>query len=195
MRWTRWTAASLGAISALSSVVLFSCSAPPQSAAPAAMTAEQKVERGRYLVGIMSCNDCHTPGTLYGAPDTTRALSGSELGWTGPWGVVYPRNLTPDSTGLGTWTDEQIITVLRTGNRPDGRQLAPIMPWLNYAQLHDEDITAIVAYLRSLPPVKHTPPAPLPPGQKPTPKSPAMVFPPPPAWDAMNMPPPPAAGK
>jgi hypothetical protein len=69
------------------------------------------------------------------------------------------------------------------------------MPWLNYTNLHDEDITAIVAYLRSLPPVKHTPPAPVPPGQKPLPKSPSIVFPPPPAWDAMNLPPPPAAGK
>ncbi|HEU4765605.1 MAG TPA: hypothetical protein VFT93_08150, partial [Candidatus Eisenbacteria bacterium] len=63
-------------------------SAPADSAAQAeaAMT---PVQRGQYLVTVLGCHDCHTPGTLYGAPDMSRQLSGSELGWQGPWGVSY----------------------------------------------------------------------------------------------------------
>lgn len=141
------------------------------------------VVRGRYLVTIMSCGDCHTPGTLYGAPDTTRRLSGSDLGWVGPWGVVHARNLTPDSaTGIGTWTKEQIVHALRTGNTPDGTQLAPIMPWMNFADILDEnDAMAIAAYLKSLPPITHKNLDRIPPGQKMTGNN--ILFPPPPAWD------------
>lgn len=157
------------------------------TAAPAAV---DPVVRGRYLVTIMSCNDCHTPGFLYGAPDTSRQLSGSELGWVGPWGVVHARNLTPDSaTGIGTWTREQIVHALRTGNTPDGSQLAPIMPWENYASILDEnDAMAIASYLKSLPPVKHRNLDRIPPGKKYT--GALLQFPPPPAWD---VPPPPSA--
>jgi cytochrome c553 len=151
-----------------------------------------KVTRGHYLVIGSSCADCHTPGTLYGAADTTRWLSGSELGWVGPWGTTYPRNLTPDSTGLGAWTEEQIYTTLKTGHRPDGSVLLPPMPWQNVSNYSDDDIHAIAAYLKSIPPVAHKAPDRLPPGVKP--KGPAMVFPPPPAWDAKNLPPPPAGG-
>ena len=64
----------------------------PGTASPAAMTPRQ---RGEYLSNIMGCNDCHTPGGIYGAPDFERRLSGSELGWQGPWGVSYATNLTP----------------------------------------------------------------------------------------------------
>ena len=127
----------------------------------------------------------HTPGTLYGGPDTTRVLSGSELGWVGPWGVVYARNLTPDSTGLAAWTEEQIATAIRTGNRPDGRQLAPIMPWMNLARLTEEDALSIAAYLKSLPPVVHSVPDPVPPGQKAA--GPLLEFPAPPAWDVRHL--------
>src|SRR5262245_9422850 len=138
MRWTRLLALAATATAALAAAnFLLSCSSTEKTtpAAPAAMTPDQKVERGRYLMTAMPCVDCHTPGTLYGAPDTTRMYSGSELGWTGPWGVVYPANLTPDSTGLAAWTEDQIATAIRTGNRPDGRQLAPIMPWMSFANL------------------------------------------------------------
>jgi mono/diheme cytochrome c family protein len=142
------------------------------------------VVRGRYLVSIMSCNDCHTPGTFYGAPDTLRRLSGSDLGWVGPWGVVHARNLTPDSTtGIGTWTSEQIVTALLTGGTPSGVQLAPIMPWRNFSGVLDhDDAMAIAAYLKSLPPVTHKNLDRIPPGQKPTGAN--VLFPPPPAWDA-----------
>ena len=155
------------------------------------MTAAAKVDpvvRGRYLVTIMSCNDCHTPGYFYGAADTMRKLSGSDLGWVGPWGVVHARNITPDSaTGIGTWTKEQIVTALRTGNTPSGWQLAPIMPWMNYSSILDEeDAMAIASYLKSLPPITHNNLDRIPPDQKPTGAN--VVFPPPPAYDV----PPPA---
>lgn len=167
-----------------------SCTSGKVEATPAAV---DPVVRGRYLVTIMSCNDCHTPGYFYGAPDTTRTLSGSDVGWTGPWGVVHARNLTPDpETGIGTWTSEQIVHALRSGNTPDGRQLAPIMPWMNYSSILDEgDAMAIAAYLKSLPPIKHKNLDVIPPGGKMTGNN--IVFPPPPAWDVQHVPPPTAA--
>jgi mono/diheme cytochrome c family protein len=166
-----------------------SCStSKPEVAAKAPV---DPVVRGRYLVTIMSCDDCHTPGYLYGAPDTTRRLAGSEMGWTGPWGVVHARNLTPDSTtGIGTWTKEQIVHALRTGNTPDGSQLAPIMPWMNYGTILDEDdAMAIASYLKSIPPVTHKNMDRVPPGKKAL--GGLILFPPPPAWDV----PPPPTGK
>src|SRR5499427_3334989 len=146
------------------------------------------VARGRYLATIMSCNDCHTPGYFYGAPDTMRRLAGSDIGWVGPWGVVHARNLTPDTaTGIGKWTKEQIVHALRSGNTPDGSQLAPIMPWMNYASILDEnDAMAIASYLKSLPPITHKNMDRQPPGQKLV--GATVAFPPPPAWD---VPPPP----
>ena len=173
-----------GAVAASLSVQ--SCSSGKTEATPVA--AVDPVARGRYLVTIMSCNDCHTPGSFYGAPDTTRRLSGSELGWVGPWGVVHARNLTPDTaTGIGKWTKEQIVNALRSGNTPDGSQLAPIMPWANYASIIDEnDAMAIASYLKSLPPVTHKNLDRQPPGAKPVGNN--VMFPPPPAWD---VPPPP----
>lgn len=141
------------------------------------------IARGRYLTTIMSCNDCHTPGTFYGAPDYSRQFSGSELGWIGPWGVSFPRNLTPDAeTGLGKWSEKQIVDALRTGVRPDGSTLAPPMPWPMYTGLTDQDAYAIAAYLKSLPAVSHRVPDKVAPGTKFD--GAALVIPPPPAWDA-----------
>jgi mono/diheme cytochrome c family protein len=182
--------ALLLAVGVVSSLLVQSCSQSRTEATPVA--AVDPVVRGRYLVTIMSCNDCHTPGYFYGAPDTMRRLSGSDVGWTGPWGVVHARNLTPDSaTGIGTWTKEQIVHALRSGNTPDGTQLAAIMPWMNYASILDEnDAMAIASYLKSLPPITHKNLDRIPPGKKPTGNN--IVFPPPPAWD---VPPPSPAAK
>jgi mono/diheme cytochrome c family protein len=164
----------------VASLTTYACTSATKE--PAATTAAMDpVARGRYLTTIMSCNDCHTPGYFYGAPDTNRRLSGSDVGWIGPWGVVHARNLTPDSTGIGSWTEEQIIHTLRTGNTPDGRQLAPIMPWLNFSQLDENDAKAIAAYLKSLPPIHHQNLPVIPPGGKLTGNN--ITFPPPPAWD------------
>ncbi len=180
---TRVTGLIVLAVCLAASFASLSCGTKqPQTQATTA-AATDPVVRGRYLVTIMSCNDCHTPGYFYGAPDTTRRLSGSDVGWVGPWGVVHARNLTPDSTtGIGTWTSEQIVHALRTGNTPDGSQLAPIMPWMNYSSILDEnDAMAIAAYLKSLPPVKHKNLDRVPPDGKMT--GALIRFPPPPAWD------------
>src|SRR5215470_5618644 len=90
--------------------------------------AEDPVKRGEYLVHVISCGDCHTPGSLAGKPDMARYLGGSSIGFQiSGLGIFYAPNLTPDAeTGLGKWSEADIVTALRTGVRPDGRELAPI---------------------------------------------------------------------
>src|ERR1700731_39783 len=99
-----------------------------------------------------------------------RFLGGSEVGFEIPGlGVFHGPNLTPDKeTGLGNWTSEQIVTAMQTGFRPDGRGLAPIMPWRAFASLSKSDAQAIVAFLQTLPPVKNKVPGPFGINQKPT---------------------------
>jgi mono/diheme cytochrome c family protein len=135
-----------------------------------ALAADPAVERGKYLVNIAGCNDCHTPGYFLGKPDMARFLGGSEVGFEIPGlGVFHGPNLTPDKdTGLGAWTDTQILTALQKGTRPDGRMLAPIMPWHAFANLTPQDAQAIVAFLRSIPPVKNKVPGPFGPTEPPT---------------------------
>ena len=196
MRWTGWLTVGLCSIAVGSGLSAISCAPASNTAGPVAMTPEQKIARGRYMVSISGCNDCHTPGSFYGLPDTSRTLAGSELGWRGPWGVSFARNLTPDSTGIGSWTEEQIVTAIRTGRRPDGSALLPPMPWPTYANLSDEDAAAIAAYLKTIPPVKHQNLPVVPPNQKY--EGGTLTFPPPPAWDAPKGPPPggaPPSGK
>jgi mono/diheme cytochrome c family protein len=127
------------------------------------------VARGQYLVKIMDCTGCHTPGALMGQPDFSRALGGSDVGFRVPGvGVLYPPNLTSDpQAGLGRWTDEQIVRAVKYGERPDGRKLIPVMPWPSYSALTDADAAALVAYLRTLPPVRARAPANSPEGQRP----------------------------
>lgn len=128
--------------------------------------------RGEYLASIMDCGGCHTGGALAGQPDPKLHLAGSAIGFGIPGlGVFYPPNLTSDhETGLGSWSEEDIIRAVRTGVRPDGRILAPVMPWHAYAALTDADARELAAYLKGLPPVRNavppmtgaseTPPAP-----------------------------------
>ena len=189
MSWTRRTAFT-AVVGAIALAIVASC-ASNQSATKGPMSEADKLARGKYLVTVGGCDDCHTPGTLYGTPDTTRRLSGSELGWEGPWGVTYPRNLTPDAeTGLGNYSADDIVRAIRTGQRLDGSPMLPPMPWPNYAQMTDEDLQAVAAYLKSLPAVSHKMPERLSPGTKPPA---AFTLPPPPAWDGQNLPPPPSA--
>lgn len=126
------------------------------------------VARGKYLVTIASCHDCHTPGYFLGKPDMARYLGGSDVGFELPGlGVFLGPNLTPDKeTGLGNWTDAQIIAALQTGARPDGRMLAPIMPYHAFANLTPQDAQAIVDFLRDIPPIQHKVEGPFGPGQK-----------------------------
>jgi mono/diheme cytochrome c family protein len=128
------------------------------------------VQRGKYLVSLGGCQDCHTPGHFFGKRDPTRVLGGSEVGFALPGlGVFYGPNLTPDKeTGLGAWSEQQIATAITTGMRPDGRQLAPIMPWRDFANLSRADALAIAAFLKSLPPVRNKVPGPFGPNEKPT---------------------------
>lgn len=148
------------------------------------------VERGAYLVGMMGCNDCHTPwkmGERGPEPDMTRALTGhpesfkmppppklpegpwlwmggaTNTAFAGPWGVSFAANLTPDpETGLGKWTEEQFIATLRTGRHLGiGRPVLPPMPWPMIGTGTDEDLKAIYAYLQSLEPVKNRVPQPI----------------------------------
>ncbi len=91
------------------------------------------------------------------APDLTA--------FVGPWGVSYTANLTPDSaTGTGAWSEEVFIKALRTGKhlgQENGRPILPPMPWPSIGKLKDDDLKAIYAYLRSLPPISNRVPAPL----------------------------------
>jgi hypothetical protein len=150
-----------------------------------------RVERGRYLVEIAACNDCHTPWVLGPegpAPDMTRMLSGhpgdmvleppavtggpwlwggaaSNTAYYGPWGVSFAANLTPDEdTGIGVWTEEIFVETLRTGRHWGvSRPILPPMPWAAYARMTDSDLRSMFAYLRTIPPVRNRVPEPLPP--------------------------------
>jgi mono/diheme cytochrome c family protein len=119
--------------------------------------ADTAVERGKYLVAVIGCGDCHTPGYFLGKPDMTKFLAGSDVGFAVPGlGVFVAPNLTPDQdTGLGKWTTEQIVAAITKGERPDGRVLAPTMPWNDLSHLTKEDAVAIAAYLKSLPPIRN----------------------------------------
>ncbi len=131
---------------------------------------EQQVARGKYLVAIIGCGDCHTAGYFLGKPDMPHALGGSDVGFEIPQlGAFVAPNLTPDAeTGLGAWSKEEIVAALQTGKRPDGRELAPIMPWRDLASLTREDAMAIAAYLKSLPAIKNKVPGPFGAGVRPT---------------------------
>jgi mono/diheme cytochrome c family protein len=129
-----------------------------------------QIQRGKYLVTLGLCTDCHTPGYFFGKPDAARFLGGSEVGFEIPGlGVFHGPNLTPDKdTGLGRWSADDIVRAIQTGTRPDGRILAPIMPWHAFAQLTAEDVQSIAAFLKSLPPVANKVPGPFGPSDAPT---------------------------
>ncbi len=120
-------------------------------------SAETLLERGDYLVNtIAACGNCHTPKDSSGREIVGEALSGGfEFDDPGIGHVVGP-NITPDpETGIGTWSEAQIVTALRDGKRPDGTIIGPPMPIPVYRQLSDRDAQAIAAYLRSVKPIRH----------------------------------------
>ena len=111
------------------------------------------VERGEYIAIVGGCRDCHTPLTETGELVLSEAFSGGRPFDLGPLGVVLTSNLTSDEeTGLGAWTDEEIEVAIRTGVAPDGRQAFPVMPYIAYNGMSDDDMAALIAYLRSLEP-------------------------------------------
>ena len=163
---------------------------PPQ---PAKMSRTEQVARGKYLVTIGGCHDCHTPWVVQAngqpGPDMSRALSGhpqdfvitepakltgdrfavaiapTNTSYSGPWGVSFAANLTPDKmTGTGIWTFDIFKNTIRNGRHWGvARPLLPPMPWFNYREMTDEDLAAVFAYLRTLKPIRNQVPEPLPP--------------------------------
>ena len=112
-------------------------------------------ERGDYLMnGIVACGNCHTPQGP-GGPVAGMELAGGLVIEEPEFTVVTP-NITPDEeTGIGKWTDEQIIAAIREGRRPDGSIIGPPMPIAQYRAMSDNDVKALVAYLRQVPPVQN----------------------------------------
>lgn len=117
---------------------------------------ESLLERGDYLVnGIVGCGNCHSSRTPDGELIEGMELAGNFV-IEEPGFRAYAPNITPDvGTGIGSWTDEQIIRAIREGVRPDGRVLGPPMAFQSYRRISDNDIRAIVAYLRSVPAVEN----------------------------------------
>jgi len=123
---------------------------------PALAAAQSAVERGRYLVeGIGACGNCHTPKGPDGRPVAAKNLAGGfEI--TEAFGTAVAPNITPDrETGIGDWTDGEILRAMREGISRDGRGLFPLMPYASYRAMSDEDAGAIVVYLRSMRPVRN----------------------------------------
>jgi mono/diheme cytochrome c family protein len=173
--------------------VIFAATGLPVLAADTGTAAQpEKVARGKYLVTIAGCNDCHTPwtpGPNGPAPDMTRMLSGhpetvslppapqlpqgpwvvtaagTNTAWSGPWGVSFTANLTPDAeTGLGRWTLRNFVDTIRSGRHMGrGRQILPPMPVPMYKHMTDEDLEAVYTYLRTIPAIPNRVPEPLPP--------------------------------
>jgi mono/diheme cytochrome c family protein len=124
-----------------------------------AQTDSSSVERGRYLAMVAGCNDCHTPEYMEsaGQVDEKLWLTGSSLGWHGPWGTTYPPNLR---LVAGTLTEEQWVLDARTPRRPP-------MPWYALRDMTDADVKSIYRYLKHMGPAGQPAPAPLAPGQEP----------------------------
>ena len=118
-------------------------------------------ERGRYVLMTSDCTGCHvTPGPQGPMPDMY--LAGGRRFVTAAHGTVVSRNLTPDKeTGLASRTDDDVKRVLRSGVYPDGRVIShTAMPWAQFSNWSDEDLHAVVVYLRHIKPVRHEIPPP-----------------------------------
>jgi mono/diheme cytochrome c family protein len=170
----------------------------PHAVASAIDEKESKVSRGRYLVNLAGCHDCHSPkiftstATLF---DSSKLLSGYPAGgeippvdekafgpnywmlfsrdltaYVGFWGTSFAINITPDSaTGIGAWREIDFIKAMKTGKhlgQEGGRPILPPMPWVKFSKLTEEDLSAIWAYLRTIPPYHNRVPAPIPPPAK-----------------------------
>jgi len=165
--------------------------ASPAASAVSAGALAREIALGEHLVKTSGCHDCHTPfkeGANGPEPDMSRALSGhpeamklppppaavgpwivsvaaTNTAWSGPWGISFTANLTPDEeTGLGSWNKQAFIQTIRTGRHLGrGRPLLPPMPVPVYNNFSDEELGAIYGYLQSLPAIRNRVPAPVPP--------------------------------
>jgi mono/diheme cytochrome c family protein len=112
------------------------------------------VKRGMYLVTLGHCLECHTPDAA-GKHDYRNAAGKGGRTFAGPWGESRSSNITSNkTTGLGGWSDEEIKRAVTQGISRDGRKLKPPMAFAAYAGLTPQDQDAIVAFLRTLPPVE-----------------------------------------
>jgi mono/diheme cytochrome c family protein len=148
--------------------------------------------RGKYLVEMIGCHDCHSPKRMgERGPELISELAFSgfnanselpkinkqalENGWmlmnadltafVGPWGISYSANLTPHQTGIGSWNFEQFKRAMVEGKYKgleNARMLLPPMPWQNFKDVEEDDLRAIYAYLKSLEPVENIVPSPKP---------------------------------
>jgi hypothetical protein len=166
------------------SLLVTGCRGSATDASSSAGAGESQLKRGEYLVGVLGCDDCHSPKVMGASGpdiDRSRRLSGHpassnlppppSLGegpwgvaatldltaWSGPWGITYAVNLTPDqNTGLGIWTEEMFVKMIRTGKHmSQSRPVLPPMPIAIYRNLTDDDLKAVFAFLHSLPPVSN----------------------------------------
>ena len=174
-------------------LVLFgaSCTKPEQplpATTPVEPSLQELAERGKYLVEIMGCHDCHSPKIMTPegpVPDPERLLSGHpasepgapaggdgilfNMGLTsasGPWGTSFSGNLTSDASGIGNWSEAQFKRAITKGlykGLEGSRPLLPPMPWQNFTNIADADVHAIYTYLQSTKAVENVVPAPIPP--------------------------------
>ena len=207
------TVVSIFAVGLVAAAALTGCN-KEKAAAPAGGDSSKaaagapmsQVERGKYLVTIASCNDCHTPlkmGPKGPEPDMSRMLSGHPesmpmppappslppwgingamtlTAWSGPFGTSFTANLTPDmETGLGKYSEADFIKALRTGIMMGlNRPIMPPMPWEYINKMTDDDLKAVYAYLRSIPAIKNKVPDYQPPMPGAAPGAPPMPPPP-----------------
>ena len=183
------------AVAAFSAAVLVSFRSQKEKPLLDAMASQKnppytpaQVEKGKYLVAIAGCADCHAPKKMTAQgpiPDPNLGLSGHPANipmgkviktqdWVlfhpmntiavGPWGASFTANITPDATGIGTWSEEQFIIAMTEGKSKGirtARPLLPPMPWPNYAGMKKEDLVAIFAYLKSCKPIENLVPQPI----------------------------------
>ena len=151
------------------------------SATPSARgeTEAELIARGRYIATAIQGCGCHTREKSDGSKDGNWQYAGSpnpappagppaNAGWTSPrWKKIYASNITPDpETGIGKWTEAHFIRAMKTGITPDGRVLDAQMPWDAFQKITDRDLKSLWAYLRTIKPIKNTPPERIPADQK-----------------------------
>jgi hypothetical protein len=192
----RNTISILSAITAFVAISIAACTdsaaefKPVSKKQTARFDSAAMVQRGKYLVNAMGCDDCHSPKRMgpkgpelipelrfSGFPHDGKlpAINIAEVkkGWTlmspdltsavGPWGISYAANITSDDTGIGAWKEEQFVKAIREGKLKglDGtRPLLPPMPWFVYKNLNDKDLKAIFAFLKTTTAVENIVPLP-----------------------------------
>lgn len=191
----RTTIFTLSAITVTVAIAVAACTNSTAELKPAVKQSAKTdstamVQRGKYLVNAMGCDDCHSPkrmgpngpelipelrfsGFPHNGKLPTVNVAEIKKGWSlfapdltaavGPWGISYAANITSDDTGIGAWKEEQFVKAIREGKLKglDGtRPLLPPMPWFVYKNLNDKDLKAIFAFLKTSTPVENIVPLP-----------------------------------